>query len=154
MLGHRVRASAEAAALGQPAKTLEHPFQAAQAAVRARFVLPAVWVAQAAALPPEEPGALDVAVAVVAAPREGEEAAVEAPHGEAAAAVEAPREGEEAAVGAPHEGAAVVAEVPHAEVEAAAALQRVAPGAQAGRLSVLPSAWAFRRGRVLPWPAP
>jgi len=139
MLGHRVRASAEAAALGQPAKTLEHPFQAAQAAVRARFVLPAVWVGQAAALPPEEPEARDVAVAVVAAPREGEEAAVEAPHGEAAAAA------------APHAEEEAVAAV---AAQAAGALQRVAPGAQAGRLSVLPSAWAFRRDRVLPWPAP
>jgi hypothetical protein len=141
MLGLRVRASVEAVP-GHPAKTLARPFQAAQAAVQARLVFPAVSAAQAAALPPEEPEARDAAVAVVvAAPHEGA-AAAEAPHGEEEAAVAALREEAAEAVGAPHEGTGAGA-VPHAEAAALAAL--------ASQALPLAAAWAFRRDQALPW---
>ncbi len=99
----------------------------------------------------------------------GHAAVTAAPHGEAAAVVGVPHEvaaavpvvPHEAAVGvavAPREGAPVVVAEPHAEAprreerDAARVLQRAAPGAMAGLPSAV--AWAFRRGQVLPWPAP
>ncbi len=131
---------------------------------------PAVSAGQAAALPPEEPGARDAAGAVAAAPHGGAAVAVGAPREGEAAAVGAPREGEAVAVVAPREEAAgavvaphaeaAAAEVPRAEEEAAvaeagqaaAALRRAAPAVAVGLPSA--AAWAFRRDQVLPWPAP
>jgi len=112
-------------------------------------------VAQAAALLPEEPEALDVWAVL----RRAEHAAV-AP--KAAQPVAAAEQGEAVAPGAAEEPQREAAE----RVEAAALrLEAVVRGAAAGvlqrevqdaRAAALPSAapWVFHPARVLPWPAP
>jgi hypothetical protein len=130
------------------------PEVAAVSQARRSAVL-AVSAGQAAALPPGEPEARDAAEAGVAAPHGEAVAAVGAPREEAAVGAAAPHGEAVAAVGAPREAGAAEAEAPHVEAVGARAGE-APPRAVPASAAVPPSAvaWAFRRGRVLPWLAP
>jgi hypothetical protein len=112
-------------------------------------------VEQVAALLPGGPEARDVAEAKVAAPHGEAAAEAEAPREEGVVGAAAPHEEAVAAVGAPREEGAAEAAAPHVEAVRARAGE-APPRAVPASAAVPPSAvaWAFRRGRVLPWLAP